>query len=341
MRHYGEPFADHAALPSFYLARFAREHVTVALNGRRRRRELRRLPALHDQPAAGKARPAAPAGARRGRLAGARARRGGDPRERRDSGWGGSLVASALDRESRYLAQRSVFTADRSVHSCTRPSTARCSARRAPRSCVLDPWRALERHRAARSAARRRRRRLPPRRPADEDRHRHDGLLARGPLAAARPRADGARRRRCRRELKAHAPGAQADPALGAAGLGSRRDPRRRPSGASSCRWREWFRGELRDYAREVLLDPASPLRGLVPGAGGQAAARRARRRHTRSRPRHLDAADARALVRAARLGRPSGLQPASAGRGLRPAGPAQAASALGRAPRLRASASS
>ncbi|HTV21934.1 MAG TPA: asparagine synthase (glutamine-hydrolyzing), partial [Polyangiaceae bacterium] len=33
VRHYGEPFADASALPSFYLARFAGEHVTVALNG--------------------------------------------------------------------------------------------------------------------------------------------------------------------------------------------------------------------------------------------------------------------------------------------------------------------
>ena len=33
VRHYGEPFADASALPSFYLARFASEHVTVALNG--------------------------------------------------------------------------------------------------------------------------------------------------------------------------------------------------------------------------------------------------------------------------------------------------------------------
>lgn len=33
IRHYGEPFADHSAIPSFYLAKLAREHVTVALNG--------------------------------------------------------------------------------------------------------------------------------------------------------------------------------------------------------------------------------------------------------------------------------------------------------------------
>jgi asparagine synthase (glutamine-hydrolysing) len=33
VRHYGEPFADHSALPCFYLAQLAREHVTVALNG--------------------------------------------------------------------------------------------------------------------------------------------------------------------------------------------------------------------------------------------------------------------------------------------------------------------
>jgi asparagine synthase (glutamine-hydrolysing) len=31
--HYGEPFADNSAIPSFYLAALARRHVTVALNG--------------------------------------------------------------------------------------------------------------------------------------------------------------------------------------------------------------------------------------------------------------------------------------------------------------------
>jgi len=33
VRHYGEPFADHSAIPSFYLAEMARRQVTVALTG--------------------------------------------------------------------------------------------------------------------------------------------------------------------------------------------------------------------------------------------------------------------------------------------------------------------
>jgi asparagine synthase (glutamine-hydrolysing) len=33
VRHYGQPFADNSAVPSFYVARMARGHVTVALNG--------------------------------------------------------------------------------------------------------------------------------------------------------------------------------------------------------------------------------------------------------------------------------------------------------------------
>ncbi len=32
-RHYGEPFADASAIPSFYLAEMTSRHVTVALNG--------------------------------------------------------------------------------------------------------------------------------------------------------------------------------------------------------------------------------------------------------------------------------------------------------------------
>jgi len=33
VRHYGEPYADSSAIPSYYLAKLTRQHVTVALNG--------------------------------------------------------------------------------------------------------------------------------------------------------------------------------------------------------------------------------------------------------------------------------------------------------------------
>ena len=33
VRHYGEPYADSSAIPSYYVARLTRQHVTVALNG--------------------------------------------------------------------------------------------------------------------------------------------------------------------------------------------------------------------------------------------------------------------------------------------------------------------
>jgi len=33
VRHYGEPYADSSAIPSYYVAKLTREHVTVALNG--------------------------------------------------------------------------------------------------------------------------------------------------------------------------------------------------------------------------------------------------------------------------------------------------------------------
>src|SRR5207244_3606728 len=33
VRHFGEPFADESAVPTFYLSQLTRQHVTVALNG--------------------------------------------------------------------------------------------------------------------------------------------------------------------------------------------------------------------------------------------------------------------------------------------------------------------
>jgi asparagine synthase (glutamine-hydrolysing) len=33
VRHYGEPYADSSAIPTYYVAKLTREHVKVALNG--------------------------------------------------------------------------------------------------------------------------------------------------------------------------------------------------------------------------------------------------------------------------------------------------------------------
>ena len=65
VRHYGEPFADDSAIPSFYLAEMARRHVTVALNGDGGDESFARLHALRRQRGLGAA-----ASASRSRCAG-------------------------------------------------------------------------------------------------------------------------------------------------------------------------------------------------------------------------------------------------------------------------------
>ena len=46
VEHYGEPYADSRAIPTYYVSKETRKHVTVALERRRRRREFCRLRTL-------------------------------------------------------------------------------------------------------------------------------------------------------------------------------------------------------------------------------------------------------------------------------------------------------
>jgi asparagine synthase (glutamine-hydrolysing) len=111
-RHFGEPYADSSAIPSYYLARMTRAHVTVALNGdggdeafagygwhlaSRLSERWQRLPAGARAAATGLIETLVPEGAdRKGR--GARLRR--------------FLRGAGLDRPSRYRAWIGLFTAD-------------------------------------------------------------------------------------------------------------------------------------------------------------------------------------------------------------------------------------
>jgi asparagine synthase (glutamine-hydrolysing) len=258
IRHYGEPFADPAAIPSFYLARFAREHVTVALNGDggdesfagyqryttnlllsrldRLPIELRRIAAA----------------------AGRRACAGGDLRSLR-SRLGRLAVASALDRESRYLAQRSVFTAAERAELFTPEYSALLGSSRAA-DALLGPWRSSTASDL-----------LDQFLDVDVNGYLPDDLLAkidiatmayslegRSPLldhelmefAASLPaglKAEGGQRKRILRSaLRGWVPDEILD--------GSKR--------GFELPLAQWFRGDLRDYAYDVLLDTACTARG-------------------------------------------------------------------------------
>jgi asparagine synthase (glutamine-hydrolysing) len=258
VRHYGEPFADHSALPCFYLARFAREHVTVALNGdggdesfagyqryttNLALAELDRLPLSLRRAAA---------------AAAGRAPLGGDPRRMRSRA-GRFVQAAALGRESRYVAARSMFTAAQRARLYT-PEYAALLGDACAAETVLGPWRSstapdlLDRFLDV-----------------DVATYLPDDLLAkidvatmayslegRSPLldhelmelAAALPTQLKVARGQGKRVLRAALRGWVPDEVLDA------------PKQGFETPVARWLRGELREYAREVLLDPAATARG-------------------------------------------------------------------------------
>ena len=138
-RQYGEPFGDHSALPCFYLAELAREHVTVALNGDGgdesfagyQRYTSNLLAARLELLPASLRRAIATAGARAGGGSD-----GGAWRER------ALRFASRLggDRQQRYLHQAQIFAGDerRSLYT---PEFAGMTAAPTADEVLLEPWR--------------------------------------------------------------------------------------------------------------------------------------------------------------------------------------------------------
>lgn len=140
VRHYGEPFADHSAIPCFYLARFAREQITVALNGDggdesfagyQRYTSGMRLAALDRVPSGLRAAAAAVAG----RLPPDGDARGLRSRIRRFT------AASLLAREQRYIEQTAMFTGPERVALYT-PEYAALLDESCADEVILTPWRA-------------------------------------------------------------------------------------------------------------------------------------------------------------------------------------------------------
>ncbi len=258
VRHYGEPFADASAIPSFYLARFAREHVTVALNGDggdesfagyQRYTTNLALAGLDRLPLSLRRMASAAVG---------RAPLGPDPRSLR-SRLGRFVLAAGLDREHRYIAQQSVFTAGERSRLYTSHYSALLGRSRAD-EVLLDPWRSSTATNL-----------LDQLLDVDVNTYLPDDLLTkidiatmayslegRSPLldhelmelAASLPAewkaAHGQRKRILRSALRGWVPDAILDA----------------PKRGFELPVARWFRGELRDYARAVLLDTSAISRG-------------------------------------------------------------------------------
>jgi len=139
VRHYGEPFGDHSALPCFYLAELAREHVTVALNGDGGDESFAGYQRYSSNLLAARLE-GLPAGLRRAiGAAGSLAGSPSDPRALRSRAqrFAGRLRG---DRRERYLSQVSVFDAAQRAALYT-PEFADRVAPSAADAVLLGPWR--------------------------------------------------------------------------------------------------------------------------------------------------------------------------------------------------------
>ena len=257
--HYGEPFADQSAIPSFYLAELTRRHVTVALNGDGGDEDFAGYPRyaanalLHrlDRVPRPLARAAASVLDRVGPGPAPRSPR---TRLRR------LAHGLALAPHDRYAMWVACFTErDRAELYTPELQTSLGRNRTAP-SVIRMPWLESDATDLRGPPARRRRQRQSARGSPREDGHRHDGALPRGALAAPGSPLHGGRREIAGTE-QARRPAHEADLQARDAPLDSRSDPRPQENGLRGA-IAAWFRGALRDLPGEILLDPRSLERG-------------------------------------------------------------------------------
>jgi asparagine synthase (glutamine-hydrolysing) len=139
VRHYGEPFGDHSALPCFYLAELAREHVTVALNGDGGDESFAGYQRYSSNLLAARLE-RLPAPLRRGIAAAAAKAVGGQNPHAWRSRAGRFASRLAGERHSRYLNQVSIF-GNEGRHALYEPEFARLVAVAGADEVLLEPWR--------------------------------------------------------------------------------------------------------------------------------------------------------------------------------------------------------
>jgi hypothetical protein len=232
--HFGEPFADPAALPSFQLAELVRRHVKVALNGDGGDESFGGYRRYH-QLAMTRPADVLPDGVR-GVLAAGLARAAGGTEGRAP----GRRAARLARRLAMHPVRRYATCSGSSPPTSARSCIARSSVRRWSGRTRSVTWTRRGRRRTAsepRIASWRSTSTRISRTTCSEGRHHEHGQLDRGAVAAARPGADGLRREAAR---TSQAPRARGKIVLRTrSGRGCRTTSSIGPSRASPCRSRD------------------------------------------------------------------------------------------------------
>jgi asparagine synthase (glutamine-hydrolysing) len=258
VRHYGEPFADSSAIPSFYLAELTRRHVTVALNGDGGDESFAGYPRYVANSLAARL-DALPLAVRRAAQAtGERLPSNGEVRSllNRTRRLTRSMALHPGERFGRYVA---CFAPDQRARLYSDEFAERVAGTH-PERIVVDAWDG-----ASGAAA------LDRMLETDVSTYLPGDLLAKMDIATMAYGLE-ARSPLLDHELMELAASIPADLKMrGRQKKALLRDALRgwlpdelldRPKQGFSVPGAAWFRGDLRDYAREVLLDPGARARG-------------------------------------------------------------------------------